>query len=176
MLTTQSHTSISYRTLAVRANVTSSLVQYYFPSLDDIFVAAVNRYAARQFDSLTASLSPPCTHPLRALWAYFWDAGSTTLLTEFMALGNHRESVRTAVAQHTEHVRRAGLDALAAKFGPRAKPDGMLSQNAMLMVITALPQLLSLEAGIGVRTAHAELVETFEHLLDFVEPMDADDT
>ena len=37
------YAAVTYRAVAAKAGVTSGLVQYYFPALDDLFVAAIRR-------------------------------------------------------------------------------------------------------------------------------------
>jgi hypothetical protein len=92
------------------------------------------------------------------------------MMTEFMALGNHRKSIRAEIAAATEGVRKIQLDALVAKFGKDARPIGDLSLPALQLLMSGLPKLLNLEAGIGVKSAHAEVTEAFEKYIDTVEP------
>lgn len=166
----EGYASVTYRVLAAKAGVTPSLVQYYFPSLDDIFVAAIRRYSGRNLAFLAKALEKRSDDPLRALWEYSWDEATGALMTEFMALGNHRKNIRAEIAAVTESVRRVQLDALAAKFGIDARPGGHLSLPALLLLVSGLPKFLNLEEGIGVTTAHAEVTEVFERYLDTVEP------
>jgi AcrR family transcriptional regulator len=39
IMTEQGHAAVTYRSVAARAQVTPELVQYYFPVLDDLFIA-----------------------------------------------------------------------------------------------------------------------------------------
>jgi len=88
-----------------------------------------------------------------------------------MALGNHRKSIRTEIANVTEQVRTVSLEALKAKFGEGATlPEGRFSPGALLLLITGIPKFLNLEEGIGVKTAHSEIVEAFERYLYSIEP------
>ena len=84
------------------------------------------------------------------------------MMTEFMALGNHRKSIRAEIATVTESVRKIQLDALVAKFGKNTRPIGDLSLPALQLLMSGLPKLLNLEKGIGVKSAHAEVTEAFE--------------
>lgn len=170
MLLEEGYASVTYRALAANAGVTPSLVQYYFPSLDDIFVAAIRRYSERNLAYLRKILATRTEDPLRALWEYSWDEATGTLMTEFMALGNHRKSIRTEIAAVTESVRKVQIEALTAKFGADARPWGDLSLPALQLLISSLPKFLNLEKGVGVETAHAELTEAFERYLDSIEP------
>ena len=170
MMLDEGYASVTYRALTTKAGVTSSLVQYYFPTLDDIFIAAIRRYSARNLEFLNKTLEKRADDPLRALWEYSWDEASGALMTEFMALGNHRKSIRAEIAAATESVRRVQLKALTAKFGKNARLGGDLSLPALLLLISGLPKFLNLEEGIGVKTAHAEVIKAFERYLDSVEP------
>ncbi|MGE2690490.1 TetR/AcrR family transcriptional regulator [Mycolicibacterium pulveris] len=170
MMLDEGYPSVTYRALATKAGVTPSLVQYYFPTLDDIFIAAIRRYSARNLEFLNKTLEKRSDDPLRALWEYSWDEATGALMTEFMALGNHRKSVRAEIAAATESVRKVQLKALTAKFGKNARVDGDLSLSALLLLISGLPKFLNLEEGVGVKTAHAEVTKAFERYLDSVEP------
>lgn len=170
MMLEEGYASVSYRALASKAGVTPSLVQYYFPNLDDIFVAAIRRYSERNLTLLTEALERRSDDPLRAVWAYSWDEATGALITEFMALGNHRKSIRNEIAAVTESVRRVQLNALVAKYGKDARPIGDLSLPALQLLMSGLPKFLNLEKGIGVKSAHAEVTEAFERYIDSVEP------
>ncbi|NMD60259.1 UNVERIFIED_ORG: TetR family transcriptional regulator [Nocardia globerula] len=170
MMLDTGYASVTYRSLAAEAGVTASLVQYYFPTLDDIFRAAIARYTDRNLAVLQSALQKRAEDPLHVLWEYSWDEATSALMTEFMALGNHRESIRAEIAEVTERVRQLQMEAVARKFGPGARPDGRLSLGAMVLLITGIPKFLNLESGIGVDTAHAEVVEALEGYIDSVEP------
>lgn len=170
MMLNEGYASVSYRALAAKAEVTPSLVQYYFPTLDDIFIAAIRRYSDRGVAYLREVLEKRSEDPLRAVWEYSWDEATGALITEFMALGNHRKSIRAEIANVTEAVRKMQLDALIAKFGEDARPIGDLSLPALQLLMSGLPKFLNLEKGIGVKSAHAEVTEAFERYLDQVEP------
>ncbi|AKK28723.1 TetR/AcrR family transcriptional regulator [Mycobacterium sp. EPa45] len=166
----EGYASVTYRVVAAKAGVTPSLVQYYFPTLDDIFIAAIRRYSERGLAHLTDLLERRTDDPLRAVWEYSWDEATGAMITEFMALGNHRKSIRAEIAAVTENVRRLQLEALVKKFGKNAKPIGGLSLPALQLLMSGLPKFLNLEEGIGVKSAHAEVTEAFEQYIDLVEP------
>ncbi|MCV7150213.1 TetR/AcrR family transcriptional regulator [Mycolicibacterium pyrenivorans] len=170
MMLDEGYASVSYRALATKAGVTPSLVQYYFPSLDDIFIAAIRRYSERNLAYLTKTLAERSEDPLRALWEVSRHEATGALMTEFMALGNHRKNIRAEIAAVTESVRKVHLDALVAKYGKGARLGGDLSLPALQWLISSLPKFLSLEEGIGVTTAHAEVTAAFERYLDSMDP------
>lgn len=169
MMLEDGYASVSYRALANEAGVTPSLVQYYFPSLDDIFLGAIQRYSQRNLAILAMALEARSDDPLHALWDFSWDEATSALMTEFMALGNHRKSIRSAIADVTNQVRRVEVEALARKFGKGARLGGDLSLNATALLVTGIPKFLNLEEGIGVRGAHEEVIKAIERYLDSLE-------
>jgi TetR/AcrR family transcriptional regulator, transcriptional repressor for nem operon len=169
MMLEDGYASVSYRAIAAAAGVAPSLVQYYFPTLDDTFLAAIRRYSERNLRLLASGLEARSDDPLRALWEFSRGEATGALMTEFMALGNHRKSIRAEIADVTERVRKVQLDALIAKFGKNARPGGHFSLPALQLLISGLPKFLNLEEGIGVKTAHKEVTAAFEQYLDTIE-------
>ena len=165
------YASVSYRAVAAKAKVTSGLVQYYFPTLDDLFVAAIRRRSEQNVERLAEALRTNPDQPLRVLWEYSRDESSSALTTEFLALGNHRKSIKSEIAEATEHVRRLQLDAIEAQLGAPEMTLGPLPRDVLLFVLTGIPKLLRLEAGVGISASHAEVVDAFEQYLDAVEPV-----
>lgn len=170
MMLEEGYASISYRALAAKAGVTASLVQYYFPSLDDIFLAAIRRYSERNLEHLRTALQKRTDDPLHAMWDYSWGEATGALITEFMALGNHRKSIQSEIADVTERMRKLQIEVLNETFGTAVRFEGDLSPSALILLITGIPKFLSLEEGVGVETAHSEVVRAVERYLDAVEP------
>ena len=87
----QGYGSVTYRSVAAKAEVAAGLVQYYFPTLDELFVAVLRGGTDRVIEGLEAASRSE--HPLRALWEHANNRSGTALLMEFMALANHRPVV-----------------------------------------------------------------------------------
>ncbi|SPM34761.1 TetR family transcriptional regulator [Mycobacterium rhizamassiliense] len=169
----EGYASVTYRALAAKAGVTSSLVQYYFPSLDDIFLAAIKRYSERNLAVLAKALEARSDDPLHALWDFSWDEATGALMTEFMALGNHRKSIQSAIADVTNQVRQIEIEALTRRFGKGARLEGDLSLGAVALLVTGIPKFLNLEEGVGVDGAHDEVIKAIEKYLDSIETRSA---
>ncbi len=163
------YASVTYRAVAAKAKVTPGLVQYYFPTLDDLFVAAIRRRSEQNLERLAEALRTNADQPLRVLWDYSRDESTSALTTEFLALGNHRKSIKSEITEATERVRRLQLDALEATKGTKNATLGPLSRSVLLFVLTGIPKLIRLEEGVGISAAHAEVVEAFEQYLDTAE-------
>ncbi|UGQ10980.1 TetR/AcrR family transcriptional regulator [Yinghuangia sp. ASG 101] len=169
----EGYAGVTYRAVAARAGVTAGLVQYYFPTLDDLFVAAIRRRTDRNLDCLVEALRARADEPLRVIWEHSRDEATAALISEFTALGNHRKSIRAEIAKVTEQVRGAQLDALAATPPRRDPTNGLLPMEAVLFLIAGIPKMIKLEKGIGASLSHAEVLESVERFLDAVEPRTA---
>jgi AcrR family transcriptional regulator len=169
MMLSEGYASVTYRALGTKAEVTPSLVQYYFPTLDDIFLAAIQRYSERNSVVLAKALEARSDDPLHALWDFSWDEATGALMTEFMALGNHRKSIQSAIADVTNQVREVEISALTRKFGKSARLQGDLSLGAAALLVTGIPKFLNLEGGIGVDGSHSEVIKAIENYLDSIE-------
>ncbi len=166
----EGYASVTYRAIAKKASVTPGLVQYYFPTLDDVFVAAIRRRSEQNLERLTEALRTRAHQPLRVLWEYAWEESAAALTTEFLALGNHRKSIRAEIAEGSERVRRIQLDALNEVFSRKDIEKGNFSPDALLFLLTGIPKLIRLEEGVGISSAHAEVMKGFEGYLESVEP------
>ena len=92
--------------------MTSGLVQYYFPAIDDLFVAAIRRATERNLGRLAKALERGPKSPYVCCGSTAGTRRPTSLMMEFMALGNHRKSIRSEIADATNRVRQVQLDAL----------------------------------------------------------------
>ena len=166
LMLSEGYAAVTYRGVAAKAGVTAGLVQYYFPTLDDLFIAAIRRRSTQNLERLTAALAARPDEPLAVLWEYSRDESTAALTTEFLALGNHRKSIAAEIAEVTEQVRRLQLDALARHASPSTLPLERLSPDALLFLVTGVPKLIRLEQGVGISTTHDDVVRYFESLLD----------
>src|SRR5215212_3656265 len=133
----EGYAAATSRRVAARAGVKPALVHYYFPSMDDLFLAVLREGAednlVRQREALAAD------EPLHALWKLN-NAHGARLLMEFMALANHRKEIRNEIAE----------------FPP----------VVMSMIVTSLARILVLERSLGITRGHAEAGDFIERVLD----------
>jgi AcrR family transcriptional regulator len=162
LLVSEGYAAVTYRAVAAKAEVTPGLVQYYFPTLDDLFIAAIRRRSDQNLERLRAALEAHPDEPLRVLWEYSKEESNAAVTTEFLALGNHRKSIASEIATVTEQIRRLQLRAVAGRV-----PDGGaalhgVSAEALLFLVTGVPKLLRLEASVGLSSTHKEVEQFFE--------------
>ncbi len=106
----EGYAAVSSRSVATAVGIQAPLVHYYFPSLDDLFVAVLQRRAGRTVERMAAALASPA--PLRAWWELASDPRGTSLLIELIGAGKHRPALEAEVGRIAREVRRMQLDAL----------------------------------------------------------------
>src|SRR5688572_12506371 len=78
----EGYAAVSSRSVAASVGIQAPLVHYYFPTLDDLFVAVLRRRAERNVERMAAALA--CDAPLRAWWEIAADPRGAALFVELM--------------------------------------------------------------------------------------------
>lgn len=160
----EGYAAATSRKVAARAGVKQALVYYYFPTMDDLFLAVVRGGAevtlARQRQALEEN------DPLRALWMVSGDARATKLNTEFMALANHRKVIGAELKRSSERIR--DIETAAVTMVLRAKGVDLEKYPPMVMsmILTGMARNLRNEEAVGVTAGHAALTAFVEDILD----------
>ena len=163
----EGYAAVSTRRVAKEAGLKAPLVHYYFATTDDLFVAvyrrAVEKELERQRDALESHTSP------RSLWDAYCNQEQTTLAMEFMALANHRKTIRDEIVALTEQTRRRRAEALARTYdGDAICPDGC-SMAGLTVLLIGVARTLVMENGLGISLGHAEARHFVEQWLDQLE-------
>jgi AcrR family transcriptional regulator len=162
----QGYAAASYRKVATEAGVAPALVQYYFPALDELFVALVRRRTDESLAKLERAFATRT--PLRVVYDYARDPRGAALTAELHALANHRKAIAAELASGGEQVRRLALSALEGSehhLGEEA-----IDADVLVFLMTALPRMLVMEGSVGITTSLAETAAFLERFLDRVEP------
>ena len=165
----EGYAAVTYRVVASRAGVTGGLVQYYFPTLDDLFVALLHRRSERNAERLATALARRPNEPLRVVWEFSTDETSAALLTEFIALANHRKTIRVAILDVIKETRRTQLRALKQRWDEYGAPGG-LSPEGLLFLLHGIPKMALLEEAVGMTSGHRAVLALVERHLDVLEP------
>jgi len=164
----EGYAAVTYRVVAARVNVAAGLVQYYFPTLDELYVALLQRNTDRVIDQIVATTQTQ--QPLRAIWRYASNKTGSTLMMEFMALANHRKTIRNEIGRGGERVRQAQLEVLTARWSDYQSELDDLTPASLLFLMNSIPRMILLEEAFGTRTGHAETISLINRFLDRVEP------
>lgn len=160
----QGYGSVSTRRVAARAGLKPSLVHYYFPTTDDLLLALSRRGAEESDRMLEEALASD--EPLQKLWEFFADTGRTALALEFMALANHRESIRQHMAEHSETMRKRQVEVLAKLLGEKLAGVEGCPSAGLSVVLAGIGRALIMEGGLGVTAGHEEARALVEQWLE----------
>lgn len=148
----EGYAAVSTRSVAKAAGLAPALVHYYYPVTDDLFVALHARMIDRQSADLRTVLA--ARNPLKALWDYQTTWNSASLGVEFMAIANHRKSIRESLARRTEDARAELAALVAERLRLHEDLPDLLEPDAIAVVLMGLARTLANEQSIGITRGH----------------------
>jgi TetR/AcrR family transcriptional regulator, regulator of autoinduction and epiphytic fitness len=160
----EGYASATSRRVAARAGVRQPLVHYYFPTMDDLFLAVLREGADAALDQMRAALTND--DPLRALWVINSDPRRTILNTEFMALANHRKAIGVELSAYAERVRDIETAAVTVALRARGVDLDAYPPIVVSMLIAQIARSLCNEDAVGVTLGHDEMLRFVERQID----------
>lgn len=161
----EGYAAVSTRRVAAEAGLKPSLVHYYFPTTEDLFVALYRRGAEQSLARLELALAS--RRPLHALWRYSIDQGQTAVALEFMALASHRKGLSADIGAHAERLRamQAGvLERLGGSMPSDCPPEGLS------LIMAGIARALVMEGGLGIASGHEAARQFVEAWIERIEP------
>jgi AcrR family transcriptional regulator len=159
----EGYAAATSRRVAAKAGVKAALVHYYFPSMDDLFVAVLRDKAevnlARQREAIAEA------RPLHALWQLN-SAHDAQLFTEFLAMANHRKAIRSEIVSYAMRFRdlEEGVVTLALKaHGINLE---LFPPVVMTMIMGGLARMVLHEQNLGITRGHAQATAFIDRWLD----------
>ncbi|MBL7491718.1 TetR/AcrR family transcriptional regulator [Frankia sp. AgB1.9] len=168
LMLAEGYAAVTYRVVAAQAGMTPSLVQYYFPTLDELFLALVRRRSEQTVGALVRALETD--QPLRAIWEFANNRTAAALIAELMALANHRKAIRSEIAAVGEQVRELTLAAMARSGNDYTSPLVPVSPEILVFLLTSSPRMMRMEQAVGMSGSHTEVADFLAGYLDKVEP------
>jgi len=150
----EGYAAVSVRRVAKSAGVSSTLLHYYYATADDLLVALYRNASEKDLQSLESALS--ADDPVSALWAYQTDATRTALGVEFLALANHRKTIRNEIVQFAEKARELQAKALSAVLPSSGIDSVPCSPLCISVLLTSISRNLIFESGVGISSGHTE--------------------
>ncbi|MGV0717740.1 TetR/AcrR family transcriptional regulator [Mycolicibacterium sp. XJ662] len=141
------------RRVAAKAGVKPALVHYYFPTMDDLYLAVLRSGAEANLAKQRQATAGD--QPLHALWRLNSTHGAQ-LWMEFMALANHRKEIRSEIAAYADRFGDAEESAMALVLRAHDVDVDAFPPVVMSMILTSLARVLLLERGLGITRGHAE--------------------
>ena len=157
------YAAVSSRSVAAKVRIQAPLVHYYFPTIDDLFVAVLRRRAEVNVERMAAALASP--EPLRAWWELASDPRGTALFLELLAAANHRPPLRAEMGKVARDVRRMQMKMLSSILGeygldPDAFPPALIAATMQGLAFGLVSDRVA-----GYETAHDEATTAMSRLL-----------
>lgn len=160
----EGYAAATSRRVAARAGVRSALVYYYFPTMDDLFLAVLRSGSEASLAKMRQAIT--AEEPLRALWEINTDSRWSGLYTEFVALANHRKVIGAELKAYAERVRDIETAAATVALRAHGVDLGEFPPVAISMLVAQIARSLCNESAIGMTEGHRELRDLVERYLD----------
>jgi AcrR family transcriptional regulator len=159
----EGYAAATSRRVAAQAGVKPALVHYYFPSMDDLFVAVLRDKAEAILDHQRQAMAE--SEPLHALWQLN-SAHDTQLFTEFLAMANHRTAIRSEIVSYAMRFRDIEEGAMILALTARGIDLELFPPVVMSMIMGSLARMVFHEQGLGISRGHDEARAFIEQCLE----------
>lgn len=167
ILREEGHAQLTSRRIAEQIGVKQRLVYYYFHTMDDLVVALFHRLSEREMERLRAAVQGP--NALREIWDTTIGSTDARLITEFMALANRIDPLKSQVIRFIEESRAIEVEAVRTALARRPSASS-LPAPALAIIATSVALALTREARLGISSGHTDVMAVIEHFLAEVEP------
>lgn len=161
------YAAVSSRSVAAKVGINAPLVHYYFPTLDDLFIAVLQRPAERTVERMAEALDSP--EPLRAWWEIASDTRGTALFVELMAAANHRPALKAELGVIAHEVRQMQIERLASLLEEYGLDPEQLPPPLVAAAMQGLAFSVVQDQAAGYDTAPEEAREAMGRLLEILE-------
>lgn len=149
----QGFATITSRLVASKAGLKPQLIHYYFNSIDDLYVEVFRRGADADLERLNAALDSE--QPLRNMWKLSSDPKATRFVTEFMAIANHVEAVRSEITHYAKKRRELQIEAVTRHVARlEVKPEA--PPIALAVIMENVARGMVLESALNLSLGHKE--------------------
>lgn len=166
ILRDEGHAELTSRRIAERIGVKQRLVYYYFHTMDDLVVALFRRLSERELKRLRESLQSP--QALREIWDTNVGSTDARLISEFMALANRIEDLRSEVVRFIEEARAIEIDAIQSALERRGA-HSEISPPALAIIASSVALALTRERQLGISSGHDEVIAMVERFFSTLE-------
>ncbi len=160
--------AISTRKVAKKISVAPTLIHYYFPTTDDLLIELYRKTTRENTKLIEEALESE--QPIRALWTWMEHPERNALGLEFLALANHRPTLRKEIATYIEESRKLLISRLNKLIKQKKIASGLdnLTPLTLTTLIAAVSRLVVVEHSIGLSYGHKETLSLVEELIDKV--------
>jgi AcrR family transcriptional regulator len=163
LLVREGYAAVSTRRVAKEVRVAPPNVHYYFPTTEDLFIAVHRRACAQYNERLKRALES--AHAIRELWKMHANKKRMTLGLEFIALANHRKTIRKELGKHIRAARLLQVEVLSRLLRSAGYDENMLHPLSAATTIAWMSRGLLMEQMLGITLGHSETNKMVEYWL-----------
>jgi AcrR family transcriptional regulator len=168
------HAGITTRRLAGRAGLNQGLVHYYFGSLDEVLVQALERFTGRLIERQRAMYEAdvPFIEKWRTAMQYLEEdlaAGYPKIWLELQALGWNSPRIRSRIALVNAEWRDVLTEAFEKAAGKYGLDQRQFPLDAMVSLVMTFNQGMELERLSGISKGHEQLLAWIDEWLETLE-------
>lgn len=163
----EGYAAVSNRRVAARAKLKPALVQYYFPAMDELFLAVYRRAAKQSLERQARAMSG--VRPAHAFWELMSDSSRMGLAIEFMALARHRKSIQDELVSFAKRSH-AILEPAFLRILRDIPGAAEEFAGGAAVLLAGAARTLVMEEGLGIMNGHNQARVIVEGWLDRIEP------
>ena len=167
ILLKEGYAAVSSRNVAAAAGIKAPLVHYYFPTIDDLLVALLQRRSDRIVGRMSEALTS--SEPLKSWWEVASDPRGTSLFVELMAAANHRPLLKAEFGRIARDVRRMQMDTLESLLPQYGLDARLLPPPLVAAAMQGLAFSAVQDQAAGYDTHADEAIAAMGRLIDHLE-------
>lgn len=168
LMITEGYAAVTTRRVGADVGLTGALVHYYYPTTDDLLIAAYRRAKTRNDHAILSALESK--YPLHALWQLLTGTWHIALGLEFAALANHRKSIRSEISKRDVLSRKLQMRKLSQTMNSAAAKKAGLSPLGAAMLLEGIARAFAIDKNFGLSLGHKDARNFIEGILDAIEP------
>ncbi len=161
------YAAVSSRAVAGRVGMQAPHLHYYFPTIDDLFVAVLRRRSRGAVERMTEALAS--AEPLRAWWRLASDQRGTALFVELLAAANHRPALRAEIGTMAKEVRAIQMERMAVLLGEYGLDPEVFTPVLVAAAMQGLGFAVVADQAAGYDTHPDEAAAAMDRLVDALE-------
>jgi len=164
LMIAEGYAAVTSRRVGTEAGIAPQLVHYYFRTMDDLFLEVIRRRSEAGLAEFARATEGDVS--LRQLWDFQAGRAQSRMEIEFAALANHRKVVGVEIATYGERFRQMHADGVARALDRLGMSKDAYPPEVLTLLMTGVAQILALEEGLGMSSAHDETRAFVDELID----------
>jgi AcrR family transcriptional regulator len=163
----EGYAAVTSRQLGKAAGLSPQIVYYYFRTMDDLFDALFERIATYYLSEVEKARASDA--PLISLWNLSSDPSRAALVSEFVALANHRKGLKSIIASFGReyHARQAAI--IADYFAEKGIDQTRWSATTVAIILENLARGVSLSVDFEIGNIEETRRFIVDRLVAFVD-------